>query len=117
MKIISFEGVTYVDEISAGIYFQLSENAQARKVPHSRFGRLVSFGGLAAGLGVGTLAEVTRRTLGLNEGKGSGSLLDSSPFLTEANARRIVDTLCRVRGERTLNTVVFLIISYKSPNF
>ncbi|XP_050738541.1 atypical kinase coq-8, mitochondrial-like [Eriocheir sinensis] len=76
----------------------LSENAQARKVPHSRLGRLATFGGLAAGLGMGTLAEVTRRSLGLNQGKGSGSLLDSSPFLTEANARRIVDTLCRVRG-------------------
>lgn len=85
----------------ARIIFQLSENAQARKVPHSRLGRLATFGGLAAGLGMGTLAEVTRRSLGLNQGKGSGSLLDSSPFLTEANARRIVDTLCRVRGEHS----------------
>lgn len=77
---------------------QLASNAQARKVPHSRIGRLMSFGGLAAGLGAGTLAELTRRSLGMNEGKGSGSLLDASPFLTEANAKRIVDTLCRVRG-------------------
>ncbi|XP_047498789.1 atypical kinase COQ8A, mitochondrial-like [Penaeus chinensis] len=76
----------------------LASNAQARKVPHSRIGRLMSFGGLAAGLGAGTLAELTRRSLGMNEGKGSGSLLDASPFLTEANAKRIVDTLCRVRG-------------------
>uniref|UniRef100_A0A8B9PXN5 Coenzyme Q8B n=1 Tax=Apteryx owenii TaxID=8824 RepID=A0A8B9PXN5_APTOW len=28
----------------------------------------------------------------------AGSLLGSSPFLSEANAERIVDTLCRVRG-------------------
>lgn len=84
------------------IHFQLSENAQARKVPHSRISRLVSFGGLAAGLGMGTLAEVTRRSLGLRQGKDSGSLLDSSPFLTEANAKRIVDTLCRVRGKNTV---------------
>ncbi|XP_042866521.1 atypical kinase COQ8B, mitochondrial-like isoform X2 [Penaeus japonicus] len=76
----------------------LASNAQARKVPHSRIGRLMTFGGLAAGLGAGTLAELTRRSLGMNEGKGSGSLLDASPFLTEANAKRIVDTLCRVRG-------------------
>ncbi|XP_045101129.1 atypical kinase COQ8B, mitochondrial-like isoform X2 [Portunus trituberculatus] len=76
----------------------LAENAQARKVPHSRISRLVSFGGLAAGLGMGTLAEVTRRSLGLRQGKNGGSLLDSSPFLTEANAKRIVDTLCKVRG-------------------
>lgn len=59
----------------------------------------MSFGGLAAGLGVGTVAEVTRRRLGMNQGKGTGSLLDASPFLTEANAKRIVDTLCKVRGE------------------
>ncbi|XP_066981627.1 uro-adherence factor A [Macrobrachium rosenbergii] len=76
----------------------LAENAQARKVPHSRFGRMLTFGGLAAGLGAGTIAEMTRRTLGVNQGKGSGSLLDASPFLTEANAKRIVDTLCKVRG-------------------
>ncbi|XP_076067468.1 uncharacterized protein LOC143040365 isoform X2 [Oratosquilla oratoria] len=76
----------------------LAKNAQARKVPHSRIGRLMTFGGLAASLGAGTVAEMTRRTLGYRDGKGSGSLLDASPFLTEANAKRIVDTLCRVRG-------------------
>ena len=67
-------------------------------MPHSRLGRMLTFGGLAAGLGVGTIAEMTRRTLGVNNGKGAGSLLDASPFLTEANAKRIVDTLCKVRG-------------------
>ncbi|XP_076028709.1 atypical kinase COQ8B, mitochondrial-like isoform X3 [Oratosquilla oratoria] len=77
---------------------KLAKNAQARKVPHSRIGRLMTFGGLAASLGAGTVAEMTRRTLGYRDGKGSGSLLDASPFLTEANAKRIVDTLCRVRG-------------------
>ena len=44
---------------------------------------------------------MTKRTLGLKQQNGdgtSGSLLDASPFLTEANAQRIVDTLCRVRG-------------------
>lgn len=76
----------------------LSDSAQARKVPHSRIGRLMTFGGLAAGLGAGALAEVTRRSLGVKQGKSGGSLLDGSPFLTEANAKRIVDTLCRVRG-------------------
>lgn len=29
---------------------------------------------------------------------GATGILDSNPFLTEANAQRIVDTLCRVRG-------------------
>jgi len=59
---------------------------------------MVSFGGLAAGLGVGTVAEVTRRSLGLtNEEPSEGGALDSV-FLTEANAERIVNTLCKVRG-------------------
>ncbi|XP_074662126.1 atypical kinase COQ8B, mitochondrial-like [Tubulanus polymorphus] len=73
----------------------LSERARERKVPSSRIGRLATFGGLAAGLGVGALAEVTRKTFGF---KSTGIMSDMSPFLTEANAERIVNTLCRVRG-------------------
>ncbi|XP_014287161.1 atypical kinase COQ8B, mitochondrial [Halyomorpha halys] len=69
----------------------LSRTARERKVPSSRLGRLISFGGLAAGLGIGTAAESARRTLGL----GSSS---SSLFMTPANAERIVSTLCKVRG-------------------
>jgi len=61
---------------------------------------MVSFGGLAAGLGIGTMAEVTRRSLGLtNEEPNVRRALDSV-FLTEANANRIVSTLCKVRGMR-----------------
>lgn len=74
----------------------LSESSRARRVPDSRISRLVSFGGLAAGLGIGTLAEVTRRSLGVS--KKGGAAFDESPFLTEANANRIVNTLCTVRG-------------------
>lgn len=69
----------------------LSRTARERKVPSSRIGRLISFGGLAAGLGLGTAAESARRTLGL----GNSS---SSVFMTPANAERIVNTLCKVRG-------------------
>ncbi|XP_013778252.1 atypical kinase COQ8B, mitochondrial-like isoform X2 [Limulus polyphemus] len=79
---------------------KLSERSRERKVPASRLGRLMSYGGLAAGLGVGAIAEVTRRKLGLKqkEETTTTSILDSNPFLTEANANRIVNTLCRVRG-------------------
>jgi aarF domain-containing kinase len=72
--------------------------AKQTKVPSSRIARLVSFGSLAAGLGVGAVAEVTRRSLGLtNEEPSVGRALDSV-FLSEANAERIVNTLCKVRG-------------------
>jgi hypothetical protein len=80
------------------IFLQLSATAKQRKVPSSRIARMVSFGGLAAGLGIGTVAEVTRRSLGLaDEDPSVGRTLDSV-FLSEANAERIVNTLCKVRG-------------------
>uniref|UniRef100_A0A069DW72 ABC1 atypical kinase-like domain-containing protein n=1 Tax=Panstrongylus megistus TaxID=65343 RepID=A0A069DW72_9HEMI len=75
------------------IEYKQSLNATAKqtKVPSSRIGRMISFGSLAAGLGLGTVAEVTRRTLGLQTAT-------DNPFLTPANAERIVSTLCKVRG-------------------
>jgi len=78
---------------------QLGASSKQRKVPATRISRLVSYGGLAAGLGIGALTEITKRSLGLANPNSSTSMLDSSPFLTEANAERIVDTLCRVRGK------------------
>ncbi|XP_067011351.2 atypical kinase COQ8B, mitochondrial [Anabrus simplex] len=76
----------------------LSSTAKQRKVPSSRISRMASFGSLAAGLGLGTMAEYTRRTLGLNpEPPSVGTALDSV-FLSPANAERIVNTLCKVRG-------------------
>ncbi|XP_028997417.1 atypical kinase COQ8A, mitochondrial [Betta splendens] len=79
----------------------LSDRARERKVPVTRLGRLANFGGLAVGLGIGALAEVAKKTIRHN-GEGAGenkkAVLDSSPFLSEANAERIVRTLCKVRG-------------------
>uniref|UniRef100_A0A8C5PJV3 Atypical kinase COQ8A, mitochondrial n=1 Tax=Leptobrachium leishanense TaxID=445787 RepID=A0A8C5PJV3_9ANUR len=76
----------------------LSERARERKVPVTRIGRLANFGGLAVGLGLGALAEVAKKSLTPKAEDGKKSLMDSSPFLTEANAERIVRTLCKVRG-------------------
>ena len=47
------------------------------------------------------MAEASRRVVGLSEApkNGSGGRLDGSVVLTEANAERIVQTLCRVRGK------------------
>ncbi|CAM4700240.1 unnamed protein product [Caretta caretta] len=79
---------------------KLSERARERTVPASRVGRLASFGGLAVGLGIGALAEVAKNSLnGEKKPRDSSSPVPgSSPFLSEANAARIVDTLCKVRG-------------------
>ncbi|XP_041986302.1 atypical kinase COQ8B, mitochondrial [Aricia agestis] len=72
----------------------LSENSKARVVPSSRIGRMISFGSLAAGLGVGTVAQYARNTIQSVTGK----VEESNAFLSPANAERIVDTLCKVRG-------------------
>ncbi|CAB3226469.1 unnamed protein product [Arctia plantaginis] len=73
----------------------LSENSKARVVPSSRIGRMISFGSLAAGLGVGTVAQYARNTIQSVTGKADES---ANAFMTPANAERIVDTLCKVRG-------------------
>lgn len=72
-------------------------------MPSSRVGRLINFGSLAAGLGAGAVSELTKRALGKNTNnkeENLDSLINSSKsiFLTEENAQRIVDTLCKVRG-------------------
>lgn len=76
------------------LFFQLSENAKQRKVPSSRIGRMVSFGTLAAGLGLGTAAEYAKRTFGVGDEPKDISNL----FMSKANMDRIVNTLCKVRG-------------------
>uniref|UniRef100_A0A2K6TSE5 Coenzyme Q8B n=1 Tax=Saimiri boliviensis boliviensis TaxID=39432 RepID=A0A2K6TSE5_SAIBB len=78
---------------------QLSDRSRERKVPASRISRLANFGGLAVGLGLGALVEMAKKSLpGGHLKSEGGSGLDSSPFLSEANAERIVQTLCTVRG-------------------
>uniref|UniRef100_A0AAV2J214 ABC1 atypical kinase-like domain-containing protein n=1 Tax=Knipowitschia caucasica TaxID=637954 RepID=A0AAV2J214_KNICA len=74
---------------------KLSERARERKVPATRISRLVNFGGLAVGLGIGAIAEVAKQSL---SGKNKGEAFLDSALLSEANAERIVNTLCKVRG-------------------
>ena len=78
---------------------QLVQNAKAQKVPSTRLSRMATFGGLGISLGLGTVAEVSKRAIGLSPVQKSGkSRLDGSVILSEANAERIVETLCKVRG-------------------
>ncbi|KAK2846912.1 hypothetical protein Q5P01_009911 [Channa striata] len=76
---------------------KLSDRAREKKVPATRISRLVNFGGLAVGLGIGAVAEVAKQSLGGKQ-KGEMNAFLDSPLLSEANAERIVDTLCKVRG-------------------
>uniref|UniRef100_A0AAQ5Z756 Atypical kinase COQ8A, mitochondrial n=1 Tax=Amphiprion ocellaris TaxID=80972 RepID=A0AAQ5Z756_AMPOC len=76
----------------------LSEKAKERKVPVTRIGRLMNFGGLAVGLGIGAMAEFAKKNFITKEKGDKKAVLDSNTFLSEANAERIVRTLCKVRG-------------------
>ncbi|XP_041828393.1 atypical kinase COQ8A, mitochondrial [Melanotaenia boesemani] len=76
----------------------LSESARERKVPITRIGRLINFGSLAFGLGFGAIAEVAKKNFKPKQQGDKKAVLDSNPFLSEANAGRIVRTLCKVRG-------------------
>ena len=76
----------------------ISSVALERSVPASRVSRVASFASLGAGLAFGTVAEASRRAVGIRGGGKSGAATDGSLILTEANASRIVATLCRVRG-------------------
>lgn len=63
---------------------------RASKVPSSRLGRLFHYGSLAASLSLGAASESFRRTTG---GASSGSV-----FMSDANVRRLVASLSRMRG-------------------
>lgn len=72
---------------------ELSTVARQRKVPSSRIGRMVSFGSLFAGVGLGTVGELAKGHLGLG-----GTTNIREAVLNPNNTERIVDTLCKVRG-------------------
>ncbi|KAG0038607.1 hypothetical protein BGZ82_011501 [Podila clonocystis] len=71
----------------------IKKNLTAASMPTSRVGRLLHYGGLAASLGMGTISETVRRSMG----RGTGSS-DSPAFLTPANMDRLVSKLTRMRG-------------------
>lgn len=73
--------------------FKLNLVAKQRTVPSSRIHRVASFGSLFAGLGIGTVSELTKGAFGLG-----GSLKMKDALFSPQNVERIVDTLCKVRG-------------------
>lgn len=72
---------------------ELSAVARQRKVPSSRIGRMMSFGSLFAGVGLGTVSELAKGHLGFG-----GTTNIREAVLNPNNTDRIVDTLCKVRG-------------------
>uniref|UniRef100_A0A0K2UA31 Chaperone activity of bc1 complexlike, mitochondriallike [Nasonia vitripennis] n=1 Tax=Lepeophtheirus salmonis TaxID=72036 RepID=A0A0K2UA31_LEPSM len=73
---------------------RLSTTSNERRIPSSRIGRVMAFGNLGLGLGMGTIVEASKRII--QTGSLSGDTLGF--LLNESNAERIVKTLCRVRG-------------------
>ncbi|XP_076273318.1 ubiquinone biosynthesis protein COQ8, mitochondrial isoform X2 [Rhynchophorus ferrugineus] len=73
---------------------KLTDNAKQQKVPSSKIGRMWSFGTLAAGLSIGTATEYLKKTFSVDNVETDGTNI----MLNEANMKRIVDTLCKVRG-------------------
>ncbi|KAJ0111171.1 hypothetical protein Patl1_00756 [Pistacia atlantica] len=68
-----------------------------RKVPSTPFSRLIGFAGLGAGLAWGTIQESTKRIVyGTPSSQDKQSAL--SPFLSDKNAERLAQALCRMRG-------------------
>uniref|UniRef100_A0AC35GDY7 ABC1 atypical kinase-like domain-containing protein n=1 Tax=Panagrolaimus sp. PS1159 TaxID=55785 RepID=A0AC35GDY7_9BILA len=74
------------------------QGSHERAVPSSRIGRFASFASLAVGLSSGAAVEATKRAFGFGNQSAADGITSSNPFLTPANAERIVQTLCRVRG-------------------
>jgi len=77
---------------------KISSAAKERSVPSTRIARVANFASLGVGLGLGVVAEASRRAVGIGRKSSSEAKLDGSLILNEANAERIVATLCRVRG-------------------
>ena len=88
------------DKLTVEKVEQMVRESKAQKVPSTRLARMATFGALGLSLGLGTVAEASRRAIGIskvnpNNGKAK---LDGNLILSEANAERIVETLCKVRG-------------------
>ncbi|GAA5820000.1 hypothetical protein JCM11491_006616, partial [Sporobolomyces phaffii] len=70
-------------------------NLRSSKVPSSRLGRLMHYGGLAAGLGFGMASEALRRS---TSGSSPSSGQQPGLLLSEANIERLVNKLSKMRG-------------------
>lgn len=71
------------------------------RVPSTQIGRALGFAGMGASLLFGSITDSVSRTLGGSSNSssdGSGSSGVYSNFITESNAERLANALCRMRG-------------------
>lgn len=84
-------------------------NSRTRTVPSSPLARVFGFGQLAAGLAMGTVAEAVRQSVRGGEGGDAGAEDGGGKHgkqggkvkqyvASDANAERLAETLCRMRG-------------------
>lgn len=86
-------------------------NSRTRTVPSSPLARVFGFGQLAAGLAMGTVAEAVRQSVrggdvANDSAPGAGRQSDAARgggsvkqyVASDANAERLAETLCRMRG-------------------
>lgn len=81
-------------------------NSRTRTVPSSPLARVFGFGQLAAGLAMGTVAEAVRQSVRGGDGQvGAGGAEGNERrssvkqyVASDANAERLAETLCRMRG-------------------
>lgn len=71
---------------------KLSDKSKEVAVPSSRVSRMINYGTLVAGLGIGAINQGVKKQLGLVEDN------NDSLLMSEDNIERIVSTLCKVRG-------------------
>lgn len=71
-------------------------HAKEEKVPESSFSRAAGFAGLGASLAMSALSGATKSVFGGGESSRKDYILGS--VLTESNAEKISQTLCRMRG-------------------
>lgn len=76
-------------------------NSRTRTVPSTPLARVFGFGQLAAGLAMGTVAEAVRQSVSGDGDKGGNSGQGATVkqyVVSDANAERLAETLCRMRG-------------------
>jgi aarF domain-containing kinase len=72
---------------------EITSDARERAVPSTRIGRMWHLGGLVASIGASVMGQRLKRSVGLSSESES-----EVTFFSESNAKKLADTLSRLRG-------------------